>query len=210
MKKLLLLFTVLSLLAAVALAQTPRPTGGTAAPAPAAAQPPPGGTGAEGKIAIINSAAFDTEIGELKIRFEALVGELEPRRKAIEADQAKYTDLKNNIQTKGGTVTQQVRDQWVEQATELEKLIKRRIEDYEPDAQKRVADVRQPVYAKIGEALNKYAATKGIVIVLDAAVAQQQGFLLWAMPTSDITTDFIKEYNKANPVPAGAPAKPTK
>ena len=208
MKKLLLSFTLLSLLAVAALAQTPRPTGGTAAPA--AGQPPAGGTGAEGKIAIINSAAFDTEIGELKIRFEALVGELEPRRKAIEADQAKYTDLKNNIQTKGGTVTQQVRDQWVEQATELEKLIKRKIEDYEPDAQKRVADVRQPVYAKIGEALNKYAATKGIVIVLDAAVAQQQGFLLWAMPTSDITVDFIKEYNKANPVAAGAPAKPTK
>ncbi len=208
MKKLLLSFTLLSLLAAAALAQTPRPTGG--ASAPAAAQPPAGGTGAEGKIAIINSAAFDTEIGELKVKFEALVGELEPRRKAIETDQAKYTELKNNIQTKGGTVTPQVREQWVEQATELEKSIKRKIEDYEPDAQKRVADVRQPVYEKIGKALNQYAATKGIVIVLDAAVAQQQGFLLWAMPTSDITTDFIKEYNKANPAPAGAPAKPAK
>ena len=75
-------------------------------------------------------------------------------------------------------MTQQVRDQWVEQAAEMEKSIKRKIEDYEPDAQKRVADVRQPVYEKIGKALNSYAASKGIVIVLDAAVAQQQGFLL--------------------------------
>lgn len=206
MKKILLSFTILSLLAAAALAQTPRPTGG----ASAAAQLPAGGTGAEGKIAIVNSAAFDTEINELKVRFEALVSELEPRRKAIEAEQAKFTELKNNIQTKGGTVTQQVRDQWVEQAAEMEKTIKRKIEDYEPDAQKRVADVRQPVYEKIGKSLSQYAATKGIVIVLDAAVAQQQGFLLWAMPTSDITTDFIKEYNKANPAAAGAPAKPAK
>lgn len=204
MKKLLMSLTFLSLLAAVALAQTPRPAGG-AAPA---AQAPAGGTGAEGKIAIINSAAFDTEIGELKVKFEALVNELEPRRKAIEAEQAKFTELKNNIQTKGGTVTQQVRDQWVDQAAELEKTIKRKIEDYEPDAQKRVADLRQPIYEKIGKALNQYAASKGIVIVLDAAVAQQQGFLLWAMPTTDITADFIKEYNKANP--AGAPAKATK
>ncbi|MFN7931502.1 MAG: OmpH family outer membrane protein [Blastocatellia bacterium] len=173
------------------------------------ASPSAGGTGAEGKIAIINSAAFDGEIGELKVKFDALVNELEPRRKAIEADQAKYNDLKNNIQTKGGTVTQQVRDQWVEQATELEKTIKRKIEDYEPDAQKRVAEVRQPIYEKIGKALTAYAASKGIVIVLDAAVAQQNGFLLWAQPTTDITTDFIKEYNKANPAGA-APAKPAK
>lgn len=209
MQKILLFLTVVTLSAVAALAQTPRPAGGAGAPA-AAAQPPAGGTGAEGKIAIINSTAFDSEIGELKMKFDALVSELEPRRKAIEADQAKYNELKNNIQTKGGTVTQQVRDQWVEQATELEKIIKRKIEDYEPDAQKRVAEVRQPIYEKIGKALNTYAASKGIAIVLDAAVAQQNGFLLWAQPTTDITTDFIKEYNKANPAGAAPAAKPTK
>lgn len=207
MKKILFLFILLSLAAAAALAQTPRPAGGTSAPTN---QPPAGGTGAEGKIAVINSAAFDSEIGELKVKFDALVTELEPRRKAIEAEQAKYTELKNNIQTKGGTVTQQVRDQWVEQATELEKTIKRKIEDYEPDAQKRVAEVRQPIYDKIGKALNAYAASKGIVMVLDAAVGQQNGFLIWIAPPTDITADFIKEYNKANPAPAGAAAKPAK
>ena len=207
MKKILLLVTLISLFAVAVLAQTPRPAGGAAAPA---AQPPAGGTGAEGKLAIINSAAFDSEISELKVKFDALVGELEPRRKAIEADQAKYNDLKNNIQTKGGTVTQQVRDQWVDQATELEKTIKRKIEDYEPDAQKRVADIRQPIYEKIGKALNAYAASKGIVMILDAAVGQQNGFLLWAQPATDITTDFIKEYNKANPAGAAPAAKPAK
>jgi Skp family chaperone for outer membrane proteins len=205
MKKILLSFALLSLFALAALAQTPRPAGGATTPA---APQPTGGTGAEGKIAIINSSAFDTEIGELKAKFDTLAAELDPKRKEIEADQAKYNELKTNIQTKGSTVTQQIRDQWVEQATELEKIVKRKAEDYEAMAQKRVSEVTQPTYAKIGEALNKYAAAKGIAIVIDGVVAQQQRFLLWAQPTTDITADFIKEYNAKNP--SGAPARPAK
>ncbi len=206
MKKIFLTVAVLSLLALAATAQTPRPAGG--APAAGTAAPLTGGTGAEGKIAIINSSAFDGEIGELRVKLEALVAELEPKKKEIEGQQNEFTRIKNDIQTKGGTVTAQVRDQWVEQATELEKRIKRMAEDYEAMAQKRVSEATQPTYAKISDALNKYASTKGIAVVIDGVVAQQQRFLLWALPTTDITTDFIKEYNAKNPVPASAaPAK---
>jgi len=205
MKKIFLSVAILTLLAVAVTAQTPRPTGG--APASGAAQPA-GGTGAEGKIAIINSSAFDGEIGELRIKLEALAAELDPKRKEIETKQAEFTTIKNDIQTKGGTVTAQVRDGWVEKATDLEKTIKRMAEDYEAMAQKRVGEATQPVYAKISDALNKYASSKGIAVVIDGVVAQQQRFLLWAMPTTDITSDFIKEYNAKNPVPASAvPAK---
>lgn len=205
MKKIFLSVAILTFLAVAATAQTPRPAGG--APASGAAQPA-GGTGAEGKIAIINSSAFDGEIGELRIKLEALAAELDPKRKEIESQQNEFTRIKNDIQTKGGTVTAQVRDQWVEQATDLEKKIKRMAEDYEAMAQKRVGEATQPVYAKISDALNKYASSKGIAVVIDGVVAQQQRFLLWAMPTTDITSDFIKEYNAKNPVPASAaPAK---
>jgi Skp family chaperone for outer membrane proteins len=206
MTKIFFTVTVLLLLTLAGIAQTPRPTGGTASQA-AAAQPP-GGTGAEGKIAIINSSAFDGEIGELRVKLEALAAELDPKRKEIEAKQAEFNTLKTDIQTKGGTVTAQVRDGWVEKATDLEKTIKRMAEDYEAMANKRVGEATQPTYAKISDALNKYAASKGIAIVIDGVVAQQQRFLLWALPTTDITTDFIKEYNAKNPVPASAaPAK---
>ncbi len=206
MKKIFVAVALLTLLILTATAQTPRPAGGTAAPS--APAPPTGGTGAEGKIAIINSSAFDSEIGELRVKLESLGAELEPKRKEIETQQNEFTRIKNDIQTKGGTVTAQVRDQWVEQATDLEKRIKRMAEDYESNAQKRVGEATQPTYAKISDALNKYAASKGIAIVIDGVVAQQQRFLLWALPTTDITADFIKEYNAKNPVPASAaPAK---
>ena len=205
MKKIFLTVAGLTILALAVTAQTPRPTGG--APAAGAAAQPTGGTGAEGKIAIVNSSAFDSEIGELRVKLEALAAELDPKRKEIEGQQNEFTRIKSDIQTTGGTVTAQVRDQWVEQATSLEKTIKRMAEDYEAMAQKRVGEATQPTYAKISDALNKYASTKGIAVVIDGVVAQTQRFLLWAQPTTDITTDFIKEYNAKNPVPASAAPK---
>jgi Skp family chaperone for outer membrane proteins len=207
MKKIFATLAGLSVLALAVTAQTPRPAGSAPAATTAPAQPT-GGTGAEGKIAIINSSAFDSEIGELRVKLEALAAELDPKRKEIEGQQNEFTRIKNDIQTKGGTVTAQVRDQWIEQATDLEKRIKRMAEDYEAMAQKRVGEATQPTYAKISDALNKYASSKGIAVVIDGVVAQQQRFLLWAQPTTDITTDFIKEYNAKNPAPASAaPAK---
>src|SRR6266508_2364506 len=46
----------------------------------------------------------------------------------------------------------------------------------------------------------------GTVMVLEGGAAQQAGILIFAAQNSDITDDFIKEYNKANPAGGGAAA----
>lgn len=203
MKKVVTLISFLSLMTVAALAQTPRPN------AAGAAATQSGGTGAEGKIAIINSSAFNSEIGELKSKIEALGAEIDPKRKEIEALSKQMDDIKGKLQSQGQTVNDTMRNQWIEQGQELEKVIKRKSEDYEALVQKRGQELTQPVYAKIQDALNKYASSKGIAMVIDGVSAQNNGLLLYAVKTTDITDDFIKEYNKANPAPAGttAPAK---
>jgi hypothetical protein len=45
---------------------------------------------------------------------------------------------------------------------------------------------------------------------LDLAGAYQTGTLAYWSPTTDITEDFITEYNKANPIPGGAAAPAAK
>jgi hypothetical protein len=42
--------------------------------------------------------------------------------------------------------------------------------------------------------------------VLEGGAAQQAGILLFAAQATDITDDFIKEYNKSNPAAGGAAA----
>ena len=71
----------------------------------------------------------------------------------------------------------QVRNQWVEEATEKEKTLKRRAEDYDALGQKRLADVSQPVYEKVSKFLEQYCTQRGIILVLEGGAAQQAGVL---------------------------------
>ena len=73
----------------------------------------------------------------------------------------------------------------------------------------------KPVKDKLYQFLNNYATQHGIVLVINLAGAAQTGVLAYWNPATDITGDFINEYNKANPVPglappATQPAQPTK
>ena len=38
--------------------------------------------------------------------------------------------------------------------------------------------------------------------MIEGSAAQRSGVLVYAAPTLDITADFVREYNKANPVAA--------
>ncbi len=208
MKRLIFASALITLLSLAAFAQTPtppsRPAGNAGAPAAAA---PAGGTGAEGKLAYLNSARFRDGVNELKERIDALNKEFEPRRKEVQALEEELNNLKNKIQTQGQTVSAQVRNQWVDEGTDKEKKYKRMTEDYEAMGQKRLADAYQPVSDKIMKFLDGYCQQRGIVMVMEGGAVQQAGVLLYASSATDITEDFMKEYNKVNPGSGAAAPK---
>ena len=176
---------LLGALSLAAFAQTPTPPARTStAPAAAAVT---GGTGAEGKIGVLNTAAFRTGINELKAKLDTLNAEFEPKRKELEALQADVENLKNKINTQGSTVSAAVRNGWVEEGTEKERRLKRLDEDYQALGQKRLADVQGPIYDKVGKLLESYCQQRGIVLVIEAGAAQQAGVLLFAAAATDVT-----------------------
>lgn len=209
MKRLIIALAVSSLFSIAALAQTPtppatRPATTSSAPPASATTTATGGTGAEGKVAYINSAAFRSGIGELRVKLEALNAEFEPKKKEVESMETELTNLRNKINTQGSTVSPQVRAQWGEEAGLNEKMLKRKAEDYDGDYQKKLQTVGAPIYDKIGNFLKTYCEQRGIVMVMEGGAAQQAGVLIYASSTTDITNDFMTEYNKANPAPGGA------
>ncbi|HMB27939.1 MAG TPA: OmpH family outer membrane protein, partial [Blastocatellia bacterium] len=191
-----------------AFAQTPTPPArSTAAASPtssASAGASTGGTGAEGKLAYINTGKFSTDINELKSKLDALNSEFDPKKKEVQAEDDALNNLKNKINTQGATVSVQVRSQWADEAVDKEKSLTRKKEDYTQISQRRLGEVTQPVYDKVGKFLETYCQQRGIVMVLEGGEAQQAGILLFAAQATDITDDFIKEYNKANPGSGGA------
>lgn len=208
MKRVIFVIAIVAAFTLAAFAQTPtppsRPAASTAAPASGAAS---GGTGAEGKLAYLNSARFREGINELKERIDALNKEFEPKRKEVQSLEEEVNNLKNKIQTQGQTVSAQVRSQWVEEGTEKEKKLKRLAEDYDALGQKRLAEAYQPVSDKIMKFLDSYCQQRGIVMVMEGGAAANAQILLYASTATDITEDFIKEYNKVNPGSGAAPKK---
>jgi Skp family chaperone for outer membrane proteins len=209
MKRSLVLAAISGLFSCAVMAQTPTPPAsrpvsptntGTTAPATGG-----GGTGAEGKVAIINTAAFRTGITEMKIKLDALNSEFEPKSKELQGIQDQLNNLKNQIQTQGATVQPAVRNQWQEQATDKEKELKRKSEDYDALAKKRLEEVSGPIYERIGRALEQYAQKRGIMMVIEAGAAQNAGLIVFANEATDITADFMTEYNRSNPASGGAP-----
>jgi len=207
MKRLIFAFALMTIFSLAAFAQTPTPPSRPAASNAPAANAPAGGTGAEGKLAYINSARFRDGVNELKERIDALNKEFEPKRKEVEALEAEVNNLKNKIQSQGPTVSPQVRAQWVEDGTNKEKMLKRLAEDYDALGQKRLAEAYQPVSEKILKFLDGYCQQRGIVMVMEGGAVQQAGVLLWASTATDITEDFMKEYNKVNPGSGAAAPK---
>lgn len=209
MKKLCLAFAIIAAMAIAAFAQTPPPPKPAAGGAAPAATTGGGGTGAEGKLAYVNTARFGPGINELKEKLEVLNAEFAPKQKELEGLEAEINNLKSKIQNQGNTVSAQVRNQWVEEGTEKERLLKRKAEDYQAMGNKRQAELTQPIYEKIGKFLEGYCQQRGIVMVLEGGAVQQTGVVLYASTATDITEDFMAQYNKANPGSGtAAPKKP--
>ena len=213
MKKLVYAFAIMSMFALAAFAQTPTPPTRTTPAAPASraaagstADAPTGGTGAEGKLVYINIGKFGTDINELKVKIDALNNEFDSKKKEVQAEEEALNNLKTKINNQGGTVSVQVRSKWVDEAADKEKALNRKKEDYNQLGQRRLTEITQPVYEKVGKFLEGYCQQRGIVMVLEGGAAQQAGILIFANQNSDITDDFIKEYNKSNPAGGGAAA----
>jgi Skp family chaperone for outer membrane proteins len=200
-----LAFAISALLSIVAFAQTTPQPPRSSPQNPAASG---GGAGAQGKIAIINMAAFRVGIVEFKNTLEALNKEFESQSNELEGLQKQLQELKNKVETEAPKVQPAVRDGWIEQGTQLEKTLKRKTEDYQSLFQRRGQEVVGPIMDKINKFFDQYCQQRNIVMVLERQVAESSNLLVWMAPVMEITDDFMNEYNKAHP--SSTPAAPKK
>jgi outer membrane protein len=189
----------LALLCVSAFAQQP----GAAAP-----QKPAGPTLLpKGKIAVINTALFQEKVEEFKAKIETLSRQFEPRVKEIQGLADKITALENTLKQQGNVLAPAKVAEMTENLEAMKREYKRKAEDLEADAGRAKDKAFEPISGKLGKFAEEYTAKRGIVMLVDMANALQSGTVVWFDPRSDITQDFINEYNKANPV-ATAATKP--
>lgn len=176
----------------------------------AAQQTPAAGPPAlpKGKVAVINTAAFQEKVFEFKAKMDELNRQFEPRVKDVRGLADRIAAQENTIKTQnqGGALSAARVAEMTEQLETMKKEYQRKAEDLEADATRAKDRAFEPLSAKLVKFAQDYTAKRGIVHLIDLANSMQAGLLLWYDPRTDVTQDFINEYNKANPAPAGAPA----
>ncbi|HLF85042.1 MAG TPA: OmpH family outer membrane protein [Blastocatellia bacterium] len=197
--KLALAALALQLLGVSALAQQP---GAGAPPKPAAPAFLP-----KGKIAVINTAAFQQKVEEFKAKIDSLSRQYEPRVKEIQGLADKINALETTLKSQNGVLAPAKIAEMTENLDSMKRDYKRKAEDLEADAGRARDKAFEPITGKLGKFAEDYTAKRGIVMLVDIANALQSGTVIWFDPRSDVTQDFINEYNKANPV-ATAATKP--
>jgi len=164
---------------------------------------------ASGRVAVLYTDQFWQGIGEFKVKLDGLNLELEPKRKEIAALEEEIQNLKKSFQTKP-PATPQLRLKWEEEVAEKEKIFKRKTEDFNHFGEKRLAELSQPVSEKVRKFIESYCKENGIVLCIEGTSAAQAGFLIWSDQAIDITSDFMAQYNKANPAPQSTSSGPKK
>jgi outer membrane protein len=180
----------------------------------ALAQQPSAGAPAllpKGKVAVINTAAFQEQVEEFKAKVDSLSRQFEPRVKEVQGLADKINALETMLKSQSGVLTPAKVAEMTENLESMKRDYKRKSEDLEADAGRARDKAFEPISGKLGKFAEDYNAKHGIVILWDIANALQSGTVVWFDLRTDVTKDFINEYNKANPVATGAPkpaAKP--
>jgi Skp family chaperone for outer membrane proteins len=203
--KLILAVFVLPLISASVLAQTPPPPSGAAQNQPAK----PAGVAMlpKGKVAVINTTLFQSDVAEFKAKVDSLNRQFEPRVKDVQSISDKINALENTLKSQSGVLSAAKVAEMTENLETMKREYKRKGEDLEADAGRARDKAFEPITGKLGKFAEDYTSKRGIVMLVDISNAIQSGVVVWFDPRSDITKDFIAEYNKANPV-AGAAPKP--
>ncbi|MFN0087266.1 MAG: OmpH family outer membrane protein [Blastocatellia bacterium] len=165
------------------------------------AAPASGGPVPNMKVAIVDVIAFREGILELRAKYEKLQTEFQVRYRELEAMQSKIQS-QEKVLNENKTLTPQQSQKLNEEYELLKREYNRLLEDSQTTAQKREREETEATYDKLSNFMDQYCVKTGITHVFDAQKLRESQIVVYAAAIANITDDFIKEYNKANPAPA--------
>ena len=159
----------------------------------------------KGKVAVIFTAAFQDQkqgIAKFTVLLTKLNGEFQKTQDELNQTAQRIQALQDEIkklQQSAAPIDPKTVQAKVDQLDQMKKDYQRRGEDGQAAYQKRRQEIFTPLQQEVGKALDAYAKTRGVTLVIDAS--QIEG-ILYASEGIDITRAFIADYNAKNPATA--------
>jgi Skp family chaperone for outer membrane proteins len=144
-------------------------------------------------------AKFNIVVGKLNGEFKQIKDELDGMQTRAQTLETEITNLRQNAATPVATLQTKI-----DQLEQLKKDAQRKGEDAQVAYNRRRQELFMPLQEEIGKALEAFAKTRGINVIIDGA----QVPLLYAAESIDITRAFITDFNSKNPVTATTTTPP--
>ncbi|MGA3048418.1 MAG: OmpH family outer membrane protein [Terracidiphilus sp.] len=173
------------------------------ASAPAAVTAPAG----PAKIAVIAFQVAVAQTNEGQRNYAELEKKFAPREAKAKALNDEIENLTKQLQTQGATLQDAERVTRLKTIDDKKKELERMTEDLRTDGNQDIQQMYQTLASKVFDVMSTYATQNGFTMVLD--MSQQQGTVLYADPSLDITKPVINAYNAKSGVPAPPPALPS-
>ncbi len=136
---------------------------------------------------------FTVTLNKLNGEFQAVQDDLNQTAQRLKGQQEEI----NKLQQAGGATPAQIQAK-IDTLDQQKKEYQRKGEDAKARYQKRYQDVFMPLQEDVNRALDAYAKTRGITLIIDGS----QVPILYVSESLDITKAFISEYNSKNPATA--------
>jgi Skp family chaperone for outer membrane proteins len=147
-------------------------------------------------------AKFNTVLNKLNGEFQKTKDDLTQLQNKAQALEAEINKLQSAPE--GTPIDQRSLQAKIDQLEQMKKDIQRRAEDAQAAYNRRRQELFAPLQDDIGKALEVFAKSRGINVIIDAA----QVPLLYAADSTDITRAFITDFNSKNPVTAATATTP--
>jgi outer membrane protein len=194
---------VVTLASGMALSAAAQTLPAPASAAPLAATAPAG----PAKIAVIAFQVAVAQTNEGQRNYADLEKKYAPREEKAKALNDQIETLTKQLQTQGSSLPDAERASRVKSIEDKKKELDRLTEDLKTDGNQDVQQMYNTLASKVFDVMSTYAAQKGFTMVLD--MSQQQGTVLYADPSLDITKAVIDAYNVKSGIPAPPPALPS-
>ena len=154
------------------------------------------------KVAVVFSEAFQdpkTGIARFNVLLTKLNAEFQKTQDDLNQMAQKINQLNGDLNTTRNIADPKVTQQKIDQLDQLKKDYQRRGEDAQAAYQRRRGEILGPLQDDVGKALDTYAKSHAITMIIDAS--QVQG-IVYVSEAIDITKAFISDYNIKNPATA--------
>lgn len=171
-----------------------------AAPSTTQAQPSASTAAQTGvRIAVISPTSFyDPQRGitRLVAVMKGVEQEFQPRKNELTALEQRGKQITDEL-NKGTVTDPKLYQSKQDQLNQIKVDLKRKSEDAEVAFRKRMQEAISPTLQDVEKALDAYVKAHGITLLLDAD--RLEGGLIYVGVGTDITRDFIADYNRRNP-----------